>query len=100
MKHVIITAHNIECLNCGTEISLVRHGISFSCPQCKLKMELKIEVTSKEFEETHGDQKMFYINGDKRSFRCECGCNVFRELKHKPSYYKCNACNNIYESVK
>ncbi len=30
-----------------------------------------------------------------KSFRCECGCNVFTE--YTPLHYKCNACNAKYK---
>lgn len=32
-----------------------------------------------------------------KSFRCECGCNVFRKLIFRLAY-KCNACEAIYEA--
>lgn len=38
--------------------------------------------------------KMVKIEG--RSFRCECGCNVFRESLDEPGLYKCNACSAYY----
>lgn len=37
---------------------------------------------------------MVMIGG--KSFRCECGCNVFRHYKDDPNLYKCNSCEAIY----
>jgi hypothetical protein len=34
--------------------------------------------------------------GRKRSFRCECGCNVFRRCVDKANRYICNACKAYY----
>lgn len=33
---------------------------------------------------------------DGKSFRCSCGCNVFRRLKYNKNKYKCNSCEVIY----
>lgn len=38
--------------------------------------------------------KMLYINGNTKSFRCDCGCNVFRKFaEHR---YRCNSCEQTY----
>lgn len=43
-------------------------------------------------------QSTLKING--KSFRCNCGCNVFhRPDKNKPDIYKCNCCDTYYETV-
>lgn len=36
------------------------------------------------------------VGGAKHSFRCQCGCNVFKKDKQE-SVYKCNGCDTIYE---
>jgi hypothetical protein len=36
---------------------------------------------------------MLQIEG--KSFRCECGCNVFRK-ELNGTLYKCNACGSLY----
>jgi hypothetical protein len=38
---------------------------------------------------------------DRRSYRCECGCNVFRKSKHNNMRFKCNSCGATHtgESV-
>lgn len=43
---------------------------------------------------------MVKINGE--TFRCECGCNVFRKpmYKERPELYECNGCGDLYESSK
>lgn len=37
---------------------------------------------------------MVYVDGATRSFRCDCGCNVFR--KHPGGRYQCNSCRAVY----
>jgi hypothetical protein len=37
---------------------------------------------------------MVYLEGSKQSFRCPCGCNVFRAIgEHQ---YRCNSCLETY----
>ena len=33
-----------------------------------------------------------------KSFRCACGCNVFRHPDADPNLYKCNSCNEVYRA--
>ena len=40
------------------------------------------------------ESTMLYIGGSKRSFRCECGCNVFHQLSE--DRWACNACEAEY----
>ncbi len=43
------------------------------------------------------------LNGnDKPAFRCDCGCNVFREVvsDDKQLRYRCNGCGDIYYAEK
>lgn len=46
-----------------------------------------------------GPQTMLKIEG--RTFRCECGCNVFTktEIAGEPSLYTCNSCETIYSEA-
>lgn len=37
---------------------------------------------------------MLYLDGSKQSYRCTCGCNVFREVE--PGVFTCNACQARY----
>jgi rRNA maturation endonuclease Nob1 len=37
-----------------------------------------------------------YIRGDRYSYRCDCGCNVF--VKHGPDSFQCNSCGKRYET--
>lgn len=37
---------------------------------------------------------MVKISG--KSFRCSCGCNVFRHFEGDPKLYQCNACEVLY----
>ena len=37
---------------------------------------------------------------DGKAFRCECGCNVFRNPVGKPSVYHCNSCGDMYAGEK
>jgi hypothetical protein len=46
--------------------------------------------------ETVNEDSFVMIN--KKSFRCECGCNVFRKLVVDKTKYKCNACEIVYQS--
>ena len=43
-------------------------------------------------EETDGIDRIVTLTGEHESFRCVCGCNIFRNLKSDESKYKCNAC--------
>lgn len=38
---------------------------------------------------------MIYLDGNQRSFKCDCGCNVFRKAENL-NKYKCNSCEAIY----
>lgn len=46
--------------------------------------------------------RMVYLNGSKRSFRCDCGANVFRTpyYPERPDIYRCNGCSATYYSEK
>lgn len=37
---------------------------------------------------------------DGRSFRCSCGCNVFRHPEGEPMVFVCNACRARYRGEK
>lgn len=50
--------------------------------------------------ETRPADKMLYVAGRTESFRCECGCNVFRQLVADESRYRCNGCGAVYVSEK
>lgn len=39
---------------------------------------------------------MLYLAGSKTSWRCECGCNVFRRTPAREKKYKCNSCGSVY----
>lgn len=55
-----------------------------------------------------GEDIMVYLNGSKRSFRCDndetglgrptCGCNVFHKHPTKANRLVCNACGAVYET--
>lgn len=45
-------------------------------------------------EELKLENKMIFLQGSKVSFRCDCQCNVFKEIK--PLKYKCNSCGTTY----
>lgn len=38
---------------------------------------------------------MLYVGGSKRSFHCDCGCNVFRRIG-ETNRYRCNSCAAVY----
>ena len=44
------------------------------------------------------NQVMVYVAGSKRSFRCDCGCNVF--TKHQNNKMICNSCGTSYTGEK
>lgn len=46
---------------------------------------------------TEDKDTMVKLEGQSRSFRCSCGCNVFKKLVNPPLRYKCNACNQLYQ---
>lgn len=45
-----------------------------------------------------GEQKMIYLQGGSRSFRCECGSNVFTVIGAAGNglRYRCNGCRATY----
>ena len=44
------------------------------------------------------EQKILYVGGGLRPFRCEsCGANVFTQIS--PLKYKCNGCHHVYIGV-
>lgn len=45
---------------------------------------------------TDGIDRTLRIHGEEASFRCTCGCNVFRTLRMDKMKFKCNACGAIY----
>lgn len=42
--------------------------------------------------------KMIFLDGSDKSFRCSCGCNVFKE--YLPMKYRCNGCHATYTGEK
>jgi hypothetical protein len=40
---------------------------------------------------------MIYVDGSKKSFKCTCGCNVFRK-RDEAEVFACNACGTEYTS--
>ncbi len=56
-----------------------------------LAAESKPEVLR---EEIGTEDFMPRINGV--TFRCSCGCNVFRKLVKRPEVYVCNSCGDRY----
>lgn len=41
-------------------------------------------------------QEDVFVKINKKSFICDCGCNVFRKLIKNKNKYKCNACQAIW----
>jgi predicted RNA-binding Zn-ribbon protein involved in translation (DUF1610 family) len=41
---------------------------------------------------------MLYVDWSKTSFRCDCGCNVFKKTEEtaESAKYKCNGCGEAY----
>lgn len=58
--------------------------------------ELRKELARRKnaLEEMVNEDVMPMIDG--RSFRCGCGCNVFRHPKGKPTVFVCNSCRDRY----
>lgn len=50
-------------------------------------------------DENDGESTMIFLNGSKRSFKCECLCNVFTKLSDPEcgTIYRCNSCWLEYE---
>ena len=40
------------------------------------------------------------LTGQKRFFRCDCGCNVFHKFTEESEQYFCNSCNVSYTAEK
>ena len=57
------------------------------------------KITFKPSTETDGIDRMVKLPGQSLSFRCHCGCNVFRQLADDPTRLKCNSCDEIYEAT-
>lgn len=49
---------------------------------------------------TEDTDVMVFLGGSKRSFRCECGGNVFRRRTDVPCGYVCNSCSALYVGEK
>ena len=45
-------------------------------------------------EAINEEQFMVYVKGNKTSFHCDCGCNVFH--KDKDGNFICNSCDTIW----
>ena len=45
------------------------------------------------------DSKDLMLRLDGKPFRCECGCNVFKQIGRDSGHYRCNACGTIYEGI-
>lgn len=42
------------------------------------------------------EDKVVYLNNGEKAFRCDCGCNVFKQAATDPTRYKCNGCGATY----
>ncbi len=49
-------------------------------------------------EETEDGDCFIKFPDQSKYFRCECGCNIFRHLKKDKTKYKCNSCEELYQS--
>jgi hypothetical protein len=53
-------------------------------------------LTNRPSERWGDTDKMVFLPGNPRSFRCDCGGNVFRESRDVPLHYRCNSCSATY----
>ena len=66
--------------------------------ECAQWLEESVKADKEAFQdnETVGGDIIIRTDGlDGPSFRCDCGCNVFR--KTVSGKYKCNSCGELYE---
>lgn len=62
----------------------------------------RIDAYLKDDDATPSDtltEEQFMPRIDGKSFRCECGCNVFKKLVQRPNIFVCNGCANRYEGI-
>jgi hypothetical protein len=67
-------------------------------------LDLLYEIRHRQNEDAWtGLDRMIFLPGPgqdspetRRSFRCECGANVFRQDRFQPLRYRCNGCGAIY----
>lgn len=55
----------------------------------------ELELNDKRYSQLK--DKMLFLSNEKHSFRCSCGCNVFKE--YETGKYSCNACAACYEGL-
>lgn len=48
-------------------------------------------------KEWKNESSMVKLKGQNTSFRCHCGCNVFKNSQCE-RYYKCNSCGDVYDT--
>lgn len=61
---------------------------------------VSFDTIADEFEEALDEEKTMnedsIVKINEKSFRCDCGCNVFRKLIRNLNKYKCNSCGVVY----
>jgi hypothetical protein len=53
-------------------------------------------TTEQEEPQVEGSDTMIFLTGRDRSFRCDCGGNVFRRFVDNAKRFKCNSCAATY----
>ena len=94
-----MTTHQCtECLNEDDN----PHSTSM-CRDCQIKLLMSLlgdTMKDEEIEVIPGDI-MLYLNGSRKSFRCECGANVFHKVKYQGrELFRCNGCETLYNGEK
>ena len=56
-----------------------------------------IRLEERRWNKPEWGDKDFMPKIDGKSFRCECGCNIFRKSNIVVGKYKCNACGATYK---
>lgn len=64
-----------------------------------MEMENFLREWLKEPELTE-ENFMVFLAGRSNSFRCECGCNVFKKVVGRELKYCCNSCQAIWTGEK
>ena len=76
-------------------LALFRSGV-YHPHDTEAEMKLKTIINNGKLS---GDT-LLRVGGSEISFRCHCGCNVFRKVSEMPLKYECNACGDWYIAEK
>lgn len=80
-----------QCNYCHGEGSFPQHHDA-----CVVLAEAVMVTEPPRLEGLDPADRMIFLNGSERSFRCSCGGNVFKQVTGQPNRFACNGCNARY----